>query len=70
MQALVDLNRCLSYGQCVYAAPDVFAPVHEEVLESCRTTTTVIRDVPQESTVTQDDPSGSRGCAKPGSVLA
>lgn len=33
MQVLVDLNRCQSYGQCVYAAPDVFTLVHEEVLE-------------------------------------
>lgn len=33
MQVLVDLNRCQSYGQCVYAAPDVFRLAHEEVLE-------------------------------------
>lgn len=33
MQVLVDLSRCQSYGQCVYAAPDVFRLVHEEVLE-------------------------------------
>lgn len=24
MHVLVDLNRCQSYGQCVYAAPEVF----------------------------------------------
>lgn len=33
MQVLVDLNRCQSYGQCVYAAPDVFTLRHEEILE-------------------------------------
>lgn len=33
MQVLVDLNRCQSYGQCVYAAPDTFRLTHEEVLE-------------------------------------
>jgi ferredoxin len=33
VQVLVDLNRCQSYGQCVYAAPDVFRLAHEEVLE-------------------------------------
>lgn len=33
MQVLVDLNRCQSYGQCVYAAPDIFTLAHEEVLE-------------------------------------
>lgn len=33
MQVLVDLNRCQSYGQCVYTTPDVFRLVHEEVLE-------------------------------------
>ncbi len=24
MQVVVDLNRCQSYGQCVFAAPEVF----------------------------------------------
>ncbi len=33
MHVLVDLNRCQSYGQCVYAAPEVFSLRHEEVLE-------------------------------------
>jgi ferredoxin len=33
MQVLVDLSRCQSYGQCVYAAPDLFRLEHEEVLE-------------------------------------
>lgn len=33
MQVLVDLARCQSYGQCVYAAPDVFRLEHDEVLE-------------------------------------
>lgn len=33
MHVLVDLNRCQSYGQCVYAAPDVFTLRDEEVLE-------------------------------------
>ncbi|MGW2918796.1 ferredoxin [Streptomyces angustmyceticus] len=30
---VVDLNRCQSYGQCVYAAPTVFRFHGEEALE-------------------------------------
>ncbi|KIZ16476.1 hypothetical protein SNA_19280 [Streptomyces natalensis ATCC 27448] len=30
---VVDLNRCQSYGQCVYAAPAVFRFHGEEALE-------------------------------------
>jgi ferredoxin len=30
---LVDLNRCQSYGQCVFAAPAVFRLPHTETLE-------------------------------------
>jgi ferredoxin len=33
MLVLVDLNRCQSYGQCVFAAPDVFHMEHDETLE-------------------------------------
>jgi ferredoxin len=33
MQVIVDLARCQSYGQCVYAAPSVFRLEHEEILE-------------------------------------
>lgn len=33
MRVLVDLNRCQSYGQCVFAAPDVFRMKHDETLE-------------------------------------
>ncbi|MFD5826609.1 ferredoxin [Lentzea sp. NPDC060358] len=33
MHVLVDLAACQSYGQCVYAAPEVFRLAHEEVLE-------------------------------------
>ena len=33
MQVLVDLSRCQAYGQCVYAAPQVFRLEREEVLE-------------------------------------
>jgi len=33
MRVLVDLNRCQSYGQCVYAAPEVFRFRGEESLE-------------------------------------
>ncbi|BBB00348.1 putative ferredoxin [Actinacidiphila reveromycinica] len=33
MHVLVDLNRCESYGQCVFAAPDVFRFRGEESLE-------------------------------------
>jgi ferredoxin len=33
MRVLVDLNRCLSYGQCVFAAPSVFRFHGEECLE-------------------------------------
>jgi ferredoxin len=33
MRVLVDLNRCLSYGQCVFAAPSVFRFHGEESLE-------------------------------------
>ena len=33
MRVVVDLNRCQSYGQCVYAAPDVFRFHGEESLE-------------------------------------
>ena len=33
MRILVDLNRCQSYGQCVFAAPEVFRFRGEESLE-------------------------------------
>ena len=33
MRVLVDLNRCQSYGQCVFAAPDVFRMDYAETLE-------------------------------------
>lgn len=33
MQVLVDLNRCQSYGQCVYAAREVFRFRGAESLE-------------------------------------
>ncbi|MFG1642831.1 ferredoxin [Amycolatopsis sp. NPDC049252] len=33
MKVLVDLNRCQSYGQCVFAAPGVFRFRGEESLE-------------------------------------
>jgi ferredoxin len=33
MRVLVDLNRCQSYGQCVFAAPVVFRFHGEESLE-------------------------------------
>jgi ferredoxin len=33
MRVLVDLNRCESYGQCVFAAPTVFRFHDEETLE-------------------------------------
>lgn len=33
MHVLVDLNRCQSYGQCVYAAPEVFRFRGAESLE-------------------------------------
>ncbi|NUP04194.1 MAG: ferredoxin [Nonomuraea sp.] len=33
MRVLVDLNRCLSYGQCVFAAPSVFRFHGAESLE-------------------------------------
>lgn len=33
VQVLVDLNRCQSYGQCVFAAPEVFHMEHDETLE-------------------------------------
>jgi ferredoxin len=33
MRVVVDLNRCQSYGQCVFAAPDVFRFRGEESLE-------------------------------------
>ncbi|MEV6115246.1 ferredoxin [Streptomyces sp. NPDC052109] len=33
MRVLVDLNRCQSYGQCVYAAPEVFRFRGAESLE-------------------------------------
>jgi ferredoxin len=33
VQILVDLNRCQSYAQCVYASPENFSLVSEEVLE-------------------------------------
>ncbi|MBM4796408.1 ferredoxin [Streptomyces sioyaensis] len=33
LRLVVDLNRCQSYGQCVYAAPTVFRFHGEEVLE-------------------------------------
>jgi ferredoxin len=33
MKVVIDLNRCQSYGQCVYAAPTVFWWHGEESLE-------------------------------------
>jgi ferredoxin len=33
MKIVVDLNRCLSYGQCVYAASKVFRFHGEQSLE-------------------------------------
>jgi ferredoxin len=33
MRVVVDLNRCQSYGQCVYAAPEVFRFHGAESLE-------------------------------------
>lgn len=33
MRIIVDLNRCQSYGQCVFAAPTVFEFRGEEALE-------------------------------------
>ena len=33
MKVVVDLNRCESYGQCVYAAPSVFWLHGEESLQ-------------------------------------
>jgi ferredoxin len=33
MRIVVDLNRCQSYGQCVFAAPTVFRLHGEEALE-------------------------------------
>ena len=33
MRIVVDLNRCLSYGQCVFAAPSVFRMHGAESLE-------------------------------------
>ena len=32
MKVVVDLNRCQGYGQCVYAAPDVFQLKGSEIL--------------------------------------
>jgi ferredoxin len=33
MRVVVDLNRCRSYGQCVFAAPKVFHFDSEQSLE-------------------------------------
>ncbi|WP_328608900.1 ferredoxin [Amycolatopsis sp. NBC_00345] len=33
MRVVVDLNRCQSYGQCVFAAPEVFRFQGAESLE-------------------------------------
>jgi len=33
VRIVVDLNRCQSYGQCVFAAPAVFRMYGEESLE-------------------------------------
>jgi ferredoxin len=33
MKIVVDLNRCQSYGQCVFAAPKVFRFHGEQLLE-------------------------------------
>jgi ferredoxin len=37
MRVVVDLNRCQSYGQCIFAAPTVFWWHGEESLEYDRT---------------------------------
>ena len=33
MRVVVDLARCQSYGQCVFAAPEIFELTGQEVLE-------------------------------------
>ncbi|WP_194891811.1 ferredoxin [Catenulispora pinisilvae] len=33
MRVMVDLARCQSYGQCVFAAPEIFEISGREVLE-------------------------------------
>lgn len=33
MLVAIDLNRCQAYGQCVFAAPEVFRMDHDETLE-------------------------------------
>jgi ferredoxin len=33
MRVVVDLARCQSYGQCVFAAPEIFEISGQEVLE-------------------------------------
>jgi ferredoxin len=33
MRVVIDLNRCQSYGQCVFAAPEVFRFRGEESVE-------------------------------------
>lgn len=33
MRVVVDLNRCESYGQCVFAAPELFRFLGQESLE-------------------------------------
>ena len=32
MKVVVDLNRCQGYGQCVYAAPNIFQLKGAEIL--------------------------------------
>ena len=32
MKVVVDLNRCQGYGQCVYAAPNIFQLKGPEIL--------------------------------------
>lgn len=44
MRILVDLVRCQSYGQCVYAAPSVFRFNGEQSLEFDYAPDDVLRD--------------------------
>ena len=57
MKIVVDLNRCQSYGQCVFAAPKVFHFHGEQSLEydynpdnELRVQVENILDIPKELT--------------------
>jgi ferredoxin len=52
MRIVVDLNRCQTYGQCVFAAPTVFRLHGEESLEYDYTPDEALREQVERAAAT------------------